>query len=195
MATPNRRAYRVIATALFGLAATGCAGNGGGSRLAFNPWRGGLKESLSRLEHRNDELQRELADAKDESRRLADDLELAEARSLDLASRLDKYRSVAQGGSSPLGDPDSGSRRTTRQAGQSPYMPPVTQIPNRIEVPDPPMGSGVEGTESRRSVGGEPGVEYYNFGSSGRSARSSSVGRSSGGDSQWAPIGSGSPRK
>lgn len=201
MISRNARSW-LVATTLLGVATAGCA-SGGGGKLTLNPRKGSLKESLSRLEHRNNELQRELADARDETKRLANELELAEIRNNDLATRLDSFRggsrtaSGAGGNSlSSLPDPDLDSGGTTRPAGRAPYKPPFTQIPNRIEVPDPPRS--FDGNEAARPLLSPPPVEYYDFSASGsdsgrtRSSSSSANRPSSSGNPSWAPVGQGS---
>src|SRR5262245_60619252 len=88
---PRRRARaRALELALCGLALAGCARGNGGKFAMRNPFQGTMKESLSRLQHENQELEDSLASIKQENRRLADDLERSEGRATDLASRLDR---------------------------------------------------------------------------------------------------------
>jgi hypothetical protein len=152
MLTPGRRRRLPLprslpAPALVGLLALlagGCAGPN--PFLARRTTVGALKGSVSRLEFENEQLRREVADARSDHQRLANDLEEAESRNGELAARLDDARNlISQQGSDLRDSSDLGrsepapptTRRTSPGPSRRPYRPPFTQIRGQVEVPVP----------------------------------------------------------
>lgn len=200
--TKRRRFHlRRARLALLGLLLAGCARGGGGGLTLRNPMRGSMKESLSRLQHENQELEESLASAKGETRRLAGELEHAEGRVTDLANRLDRFQGrVADTGRdaeelADQYDPRPNSGRSTRTSGRSGNKAPFTQIPNRIDVPTPP-----ESTASRRDADDSspllstPPVDYFDFDKDGGGSRSRprsnpvQPARPASSGTSWAPV-------
>jgi hypothetical protein len=124
-----------------------CGGCAGQSRLLGSRTTvGSLRTSVSHLQHENDQLRRQVADLKSETRTLEDQLVQEEARNGDLAARLDDARHAlrghaADGSSSSLDpEPDDPPQRT-RPAGRTtrkPRKPPFARIPGPGPVEQPP---------------------------------------------------------
>ncbi len=146
MLTSLRRAILIVFLPAVLALCSGCARSG--NFLASKPFQGSLKENLSRLDYQNQQLRRELASARNEKELLAKNLESAEIRNMDLATRLDNYRNIVRNQS--LDDDSYGLAQpsrpnygpsdapTTRPAGREPRNPPWTQIPYQFPVPSPP---------------------------------------------------------
>ena len=193
--------------ALLLLLSVGCARSG--SFLAMNPRRNSLREQLSRLEFKNKQLNDELAVAQEESRRMANDLQLAELDNQNLERRVDSFRTqlgMANPGSSsndslevarPFSGDSSPEFRSTRPIAQPPSRAPFTRIPNSstIDVTPPPGPSAEDSFGSRqpspyeeqtRPILDTPPVQYFDL--------SPSVGRSPIGlsdrssSSTWEPL-------
>ncbi|RUL85062.1 coiled-coil domain-containing protein [Tautonia sociabilis] len=213
--TPLARCRRPLAaslTALLLLSALGCAKTG--SFLALNPRRSSMREQLSRLEFQNQQLKDELEVARQESRRLANDLQLAEIDKSDLKRQIESYqtqlgRSVPAN-SYDLARPGPGEStpefRSTRPAAQDPNRPaPFTQIPNRglIDVSPPPGPSFEDSQPSGTRRGSSyqnaprphidpPPIRYFDL----SPLSSNTTDRSEGaGNSPWSPIARGSSRQ
>jgi outer membrane murein-binding lipoprotein Lpp len=135
-----RRACLII---VLGLLATGCQSSG--PLLSRQTTVGTLKTSVSQLEYQNDQLRKQVAELKSESRDFEDRLVQEQAENDDLATRLDNARSL-------LGQRDgpenvrTGSRsssasensvdeipppRARRSSGKR--KPPAVSIPRQIE--------------------------------------------------------------
>lgn len=194
-----RRPSRSLALALCGLALAGCARGNGGKFAVRNPFSGTMKESLSRLQHENQELEDSLASIRRENRRLADDLELAEGRATDLAGRLDRATGVdraatdAEQGLAERYDPaPGGSSRPTRASERARNSPPFTQIPNRGDDTSPPHAPGAARSRGRDTspLLDTPPVEYFDFDRDGpphSRSRPDATPRPSSGTT-WAPV-------
>ncbi len=196
----SRRQLRALGLALLGVAMAGCAKGNGGKFALRNPFNGTMKESLSRLQHENQELEDSLASVKQEKRRLADELERAEGKATDLASRLD--RAVGRdGGTSGGGDEladrydptPGGSSRPTRASDRARNNPPLTQIQNRIDVPSPPDSTDGGRARDRETTPllDTPPVQYFDFDRDGGASRDRSRPEASPRPSSgttWAPV-------
>jgi hypothetical protein len=175
---------RFLLLALCGLILSGCAQGNGGKLALRNPFQGTMKESLSRLQSENQDLEDSLASAKSETKRLQHELEREVSRSTELASKLDRFRSnVADSASDAMDlaqeyDPTPrGSRGATKaSSGRNQNKPPFTQIPNRIDIPTPPESTGSVRARGKQTTPllETPPVEYFDFQKDGASARARS---------------------
>lgn len=124
--------------------ATGCAQTG--TTLPRRTPLGSLKTSVSHLEFENEQLRKEVAKLKTDSREIEDRLVQEEADNGDLRARLDDARHLlSQKGYDAGTEPAHATNRpsdsaTTVPAGQSSRKrrkAPFTQIPGRIEMVPP----------------------------------------------------------
>jgi outer membrane murein-binding lipoprotein Lpp len=124
----------------------GCASSG--PLLSRQASVGTLKTSVSRLEYENEQLRRELAEAKSENRRISLRLDQEEAANGELTARLDDARNLISKQGSDVGGlagtartslhaEPADPRPTPPPAGRKPYKPPFAQIRGRIDVPPP----------------------------------------------------------
>ncbi|MEW4570747.1 hypothetical protein AB1L88_23015 [Tautonia sp. JC769] len=196
-----------LLAALIALPALGCSG-GSGSKFALNPRRVAIREQLSRLEFQNQQLKDELKVAQQESKRLNNDLQLAEIDNRDLERRLDSFRTqLGLRGSSdesidvarPFPDDNRADSGTTRPAAQPPTRAPFTRIPNpaAIDVSPPPGPSAEEFYGIRRSPSYDqqtrpqiepPPVQYFDLSPSVSVGRTNLDVRSRDNPSNWSPI-------
>ena len=140
---------RTTATTAVGLALALLAGcTSPGPLASRKTMMGTLRTSVANLEHQNEQLKRELADAQVENRHATDKLVQAESSNDELATKLDDARKAIRGeggtslvdsGPGPVAEPVAPSRRQgtrTTPAGRSSRpgrRPPFARIPNRIE--------------------------------------------------------------
>lgn len=124
---------------------------------------GTLKTSVSRLEYDNEQLKRELAEARAENRRTALRLDQEEAANGELTARLDDARNLISnpdledlaGSTRPTSAPEPADPRPApAPAGRKPYKPPFAQIRGRIEIPPPPEEEELEPAEDRGAFRG-----------------------------------------
>ncbi|SIO61010.1 hypothetical protein SAMN05444166_6606 [Singulisphaera sp. GP187] len=126
---------------------TGCAQTGTGITLPRRTSMGTLKTSLSHLEYENQQLRKEVAQLKTDSREIENKLVMEETDNGDLRARLDDARLQlsqrgvdfdAQSSATTSRDLDGGAdARNTIPAAQSSRKrrkAPFTQIPGRIET-------------------------------------------------------------
>ncbi|WP_152053517.1 hypothetical protein [Tautonia marina] len=196
-----------LLAALIALPALGCSGGSGG-KFALNPRRVAIREQLSRLEFQNQQLKDQLKVAQQESKRLTNDLQLAEIDNRDLERRVDSFRTqLGLRGSSdetldvarPFPDTNRPESGTTRPAAQPPTRAPFTRIPNpsAIDVSPPPGPSAEEFYGIRRSPSYDqqtrpqiepPPVQYFDLSPSVSVGRTNLDVRSDVTSSNWSPI-------
>lgn len=164
----HSRQFSILALAVTGLApVAGCAGQS--SLLAGRTTVGSLRTSVSHLQYENEQLKRQVADLKTDTRKLEDQLVQEEARNGDLAARLDDARHALRtngsDGSTASAEPEPiEPAQRARPAGRSnrtKRKPPFAQIPGSAETPsgddegtadDVPAGRG-SGPQSWRDKG------------------------------------------
>jgi hypothetical protein len=142
--TRGRTTRLVFALALAGVPwVGGCAGQS--SLLSSRTNVGGLRTSVAHLQHENEQLRRQVADLKSETRNLEDQLVQEEARNGDLTARLDDARHALRShgtddatSSLEAGPADPPQRtlpagRSTKKRRKAPFA----QIPGRVEEPPP----------------------------------------------------------
>lgn len=124
----------------------GCAESG--ATLGRRTSVGSLKTGLSHVEFENEQLRKEVAELKTQTRDMEDRLVQEESDNGDLRARLDDARhllsqkgyDVGTEGARAMNGSDDGRGPTTRPAGQSSRTKrkmPFTQIPGRIDMVPP----------------------------------------------------------
>jgi hypothetical protein len=145
----NGHALKIAMLLAAGGLATGCSQIG--TTFPRRTSMGTLKTSLSHLEFENEQLRKEVAKLKTDTREIEDRLVQEETDNGDLKARLDDARHLLSQKGIDLGDDASGSAASNRQdgpadppttlpAGQSSRKrrkAPFTQIPGRIEMAPP----------------------------------------------------------
>jgi hypothetical protein len=156
---PSGIALLVVAAALPWLG--GCAGQN--SLLSSRTTVGSLRSRVSHLQYENEQLQKQVADLGSEKHRLEDELVQEEARSGDLAARLDDARHALRGrGDGTVSSEDSELSETPQRAlpaGRSTRKKrkaPFAQIPSRSE----PFGPGDEPNDSAKGDD-DPGPQTW----------------------------------
>jgi hypothetical protein len=129
-----------------GLVLSGCAQTGSTFTLPRRTSMGTLKTSLSHLEYENQQLRREVAQLKTDTRDIEDRLVQEEAENGELKATLNDARHLlsqrgfdfdSQPSSTTGRNPNDDEKGTTIPAGQSTRKrrkAPFTQIPGRIEA-------------------------------------------------------------
>ncbi|MFO0961132.1 MAG: hypothetical protein U0800_27445 [Isosphaeraceae bacterium] len=113
--------------------AVGLAGcSSGGGLMQRGPSVGSLKTAVSRLEFENEKLRREVADARADNQRIADQLAQVDAANTDLTARLGQFQGGSPGDDPAVADgavrarPAGGSG-----SGSGGRKPPVARIPGQ----------------------------------------------------------------
>ncbi|MDR3632708.1 MAG: cell division protein ZapB [Isosphaeraceae bacterium] len=147
--TTGRRTCSILVVAVASIPCLGgCAGQS--SFLNSGTATGSLRTSVSHLQYENEQLKRQVADLKSETRNLEDQIVQEEARNGDLTARLDDARHALRGNGADASasslDPEPvDPPQRTLPAGRSTKKkrkPPFAQIPGRVDEPPP---SDVEG--------------------------------------------------
>ena len=167
MTTQRRAALTMSFAALSTLG--GCAQQG--PLLSRQATLGTLKAGVSHLEFENQQLRRQVADLKTESRQVEDRLVQEEAANGELTARLNDARNVLSsrgeldpdGKDSSVFEPGRTSPRKTLPAGRSSKngrKPPFAQIPGRIDAA-PPSRPDMEDESPawRTRSNGDPGPQ------------------------------------
>ena len=142
----GRWTLAACSAALMLLSDFGCARSG--SMLANGPKRGSIRENLSRLEFQNRRLREELETARQESDRLAGDLQHSEIDNRRLEAKVDRYRmqlgaddngGPVVGAYEPLrpnaGDPSHNGGSATIPAARGPSRAPLHPDPQSCDDP------------------------------------------------------------
>ena len=134
-----RRAFPIV---VLGLLVAGC--ESGAPLLSRQTTLGTLKTSVSQLEYRNEQLQKQVAELKSENRHFEDRLVQEQTENDDLATRLDNLKgqvgqrdgaeNIRTGSRTPTEDnsvDDLPPPKSRRSSGRR--KPPAASIPGRIE--------------------------------------------------------------